>query len=273
MKLLGQPVADTWLAETRQRVAGLPRQPKLAIVQVGEDPGSSAYVRRKLSAAEKVGIKARREQLPVDATTETVVAAVRDVADDADGVIVQLPLPSGVERTAVLDAEPVDRDVDGLSTESQKALEKNEKGFVPATPLGILRLLKGQLELKGAKIAILGAGFLVGKPLAQVLKHLGVEVVLLDEYSENVPEQTSAADVLVASAGVPGLVGKEHVRAGQIVIDAGFSFKDGKPVGDVKFDEVEPIVKAVTPVPGGVGPLTVAALLSNVVDAAEKNLG
>lgn len=273
MKLLGQPIADKWLAETRERVASLPRQPKLTIVQVGDDAASTAYVRRKLSAAEKVGIKARRELLPADTVTATVVEAVKRESQDADGVIVQLPLPAGVDRDAVLDAVPVDRDVDGLSSASRAALELGENGFVPATPLGIARLLEGQLELKGATVAILGMGLLVGKPLALLLKHRGAAVVELDKDSTDVPAKTSAADVLVASAGVPGLVGKEHVAAGQVVVDAGFSVIDGKPVGDVKSDEVEPIVKAVTPVPGGVGPLTVAALLSNVVAAAEKHLG
>ena|SRR3990167_4742208 len=271
MKLLGQPIADKWLTEIRERVGALPRRPVLSIIQVGEDPASMAYVRRKLSAAEKVGIRARREQLPADATTAAVVEAVGVASKEADGLIVQLPLPKHIERAQVLDAVPFQQDVDGLSQKSLGALVRQEPGFIPATPLGIIKLLESQIELRGTHVAILGAGLLVGRPLALAVIQRGASVTLLDKDTQDVQEKTKQADILVTSAGVPELVGKEYVRDGQIVVDAGFNVVDGRPVGDVKFSEVEPVVKSITPVPGGVGPLTVAALLSNVTTAAEKN--
>jgi len=273
MKLLGKPIAEQWLTKLAKQVGSLNRAPRLHIVQVGADPGSGIYVKRKLSAAKKIGVDARVILLPAEANTQTVLDAILEAAKQSDGIIVQLPLPPGINQQAVLDAVPSALDVDALSTQSTQRLADNFEGaIVPATPRAIIEILKGVKTIRDLRVAIVGAGVLVGRPLSYALVNEGAKVTPVDIDTPNPTELTKQADVIVSAVGKPGLITAEHVKSGQIVIDAGFNFIDGKVVGDVDAEAVEPIVDQLTPVPGGVGAVTVVALLANVIDATVRRV-
>ena len=272
---------------TFSRMAG--RVPRLVVVLVGEMAASASYVKSKASAAARVGIEADVVRVPATADTEALVelvgALARDEQGPADGILVQLPLPGHVDTQRVLDAVPADRDVDGFHPENAGLLSQGRPRFVPCTAAGVQRMLiDAGVETAGKHAVIIGRSDIVGKPLALLLASRGTggdaTVTICHSRSENLVAICRQADILVAAVGKPGLVTADMVKPGAAVIDVGINriadaaAKGGsRLVGDVDFAPVAEVAGAVSPVPGGVGPLTVAMLLANTLLAAELRIG
>ena len=288
-KALAGRIEDSLRAEveTFSRLEG--RAPRLVVVLVGEMAASASYVKSKASAAARVGIDAEVVRVPATADTEALVALVRALARDeqgpADGILVQLPLPGHVDTQRVLDAVPAERDVDGFHAENAGLLSQGRPRFVPCTAAGVQRMLiDAGVETAGKHAVIIGRSDIVGKPLALLLASRGTggdaTVTICHSRSENLAAICRQADILVAAVGKPGLVTAEMVKPGATVIDVGINriadaaAKGGsRLVGDVDFASVAGVAGAISPVPGGVGPLTVAMLLANTLLAAELRLG
>jgi methylenetetrahydrofolate dehydrogenase (NADP+)/methenyltetrahydrofolate cyclohydrolase len=272
---------------TFSRMAG--RVPRLVVVLVGEMAASASYVKSKASAAARVGIEADVVRVPATADTEALVelvgALARDEQGPADGILVQLPLPGHVDTQRVLDAVPADRDVDGFHPENAGLLSQGRPRFVPCTAAGVQRMLiDAGVETEGKHAVIIGRSDIVGKPLALLLSSRGTggdaTVTICHSRSENLAAICRQADILVAAVGKPGLVTADMVKPGAAVIDVGINriadptAKGGsRLVGDVDFAPVAEVAGAISPVPGGVGPLTVAMLLANTLLAAELRIG
>ena len=272
---------------TFSRMAG--RVPRLVVVLVGEMAASASYVKSKASAAARVGIEADVVRVPATADTEALVelvgALARDEQGPADGILVQLPLPGHVDTQRVLDAVPADRDVDGFHPENAGLLSQGRPRFVPCTAAGVQRMLiDAGVETAGKHVVIIGRSDIVGKPLALLLASRGTggdaTVTICHSRSENLAAICRQADILVAAVGKPGLVTADMVKPGAAVIDVGINriadaaAKGGsRLVGDVDFAPVAEVAGAISPVPGGVGPLTVAMLLANTLLAAELRIG
>lgn len=247
--------------------------PGLATVLVGDDPASGVYVARKRKLAAQVGIADLHRHLPANATESEIAATLDQLANDdaVSGILLQLPLPGRMDSGQLIERIPASKDVDGLTTTSAGLLSRGQTGLRPCTPSGVMRLLSETgIELEGRNAVVVGRSELVGRPMAQLLLQEHATVTIAHSRTRNLAHVTRQADVLIAAAGVPGLIGQEHIAWGAAVIDVGIHRTDGGIVGDVRFDEVVGVAGAITPVPGGVGPMTIAMLLSNTMDAAEK---
>ena len=245
----------------------------LATVLVGDDRPSQIYVRSKHTKAEEAGMTSKHAGLPPTATQADVEAAVRAFADDAEvhGILVQLPLPAGLDEEAVLDLVPVEKDVDGLTEASMGRLLRGREGHLPCTPKGVLRLLERYgIGTSGKKAVVIGRSSLVGLPLAVLLARKGTDatVTLAHSRTKNLVDVCREADILVGAAGIAGLITADHVKRGATVIDVGVSRTETGIVGDVDFAAVQAIAGAITPMPGGTGPMTIACLLENTLAAA-----
>jgi len=286
-------------AGVRELLAAGGRPPGLAAVLAGDDPASRLYVETKEKAAAEVGIRSRTVRLPADAGEAQLLAAVEALnRDDAiDGILVQLPLPAGIDERRVLDRVDPAKDVDGFHPVSVGRLWLGRSGFVPATPRGVLELLRrSAVPLAGRHAVVVGRSDIVGKPLAALLLREHCTVTVCHSRTRDLAAVTRAADLLVAAVGRPALLGPEHVREGAVVVDVGINRIDDPAeverlfpgdaerreqlarrghvvVGDVDYARVAPLAAAITPVPGGVGPLTVAMLLANTLDAARARRG
>jgi len=262
------------------------RPPRLVVVLAGDLAASSSYVKSKAAAAARVGIDAEVIRVPATADTGELVGLVQAIARDehgaADGILVQLPLPPQVDAVAVLDAVPPDRDVDGFHPENAGLLAQGRPRFIPCTAAGVQRMLiDAGIETAGRHAVIIGRSDIVGKPLAMLLAARSpagtnggdATVTICHSRSADLPAITRQADILVAAVGRPGLVTAEMVKPGAAVVDVGINRVAGKLVGDVDFAAVCGVAGWISPVPGGVGPLTVAVLLCNTVLAAELRLG
>ena len=253
--------------------------PGLAAVLVGEDPASQVYVGMKHRDCVSVGMHSRQEQLPADTSQDELEALVDDInADDAiDGLLVQLPLPDGLDERRVQRRIAPDKDVDALHPITAGQLAIGEPTFLSCTPYGVLELLaEADVDLSGAEVVVVGRSNLVGRPLATILglKGRDATVTLAHSRTRDLAEVTRRADVVVAAAGRQGLVTAEMVRPGAVVIDVGTNrAEDGSLVGDVDYDGVAEVAGAITPVPGGVGPMTRAMLLQNTLEAAKARHG
>ncbi|MCI2419258.1 bifunctional methylenetetrahydrofolate dehydrogenase/methenyltetrahydrofolate cyclohydrolase FolD [Saccharopolyspora sp. K220] len=272
----GRRVADTVRNETARRAAAFRertgRAPGLATVLVGEDPASRVYVANKRRSAAAVGIADFHRHLDEASSRVEVAAVLAELADDPDvsGILLQLPLPGGIDPSDLIELIPVAKDVDGLTTASQGLLARNRPGLRPCTPSGVIRLLQdAEVPLAGAEAVVVGRSELVGRPMAQLLLQEDATVTMAHSRTRNLAEVTRRADVLIAAAGVPGLIGSEHVKAGATVVDVGIHRGESGLVGDVRADDVRQVARRLTPVPGGVGPMTIAMLLANTVTAAE----
>jgi methylenetetrahydrofolate dehydrogenase (NADP+)/methenyltetrahydrofolate cyclohydrolase len=269
----GKTVAETVKAEVAAGVGALGRTPGLATILVGDDPASHSYVRGKRRDAEAVGIRSIHHELPATATRAEVLDLVMALNhdDEVDGILVQLPLPGDLDgETTVEHIDPA-KDVDGLHPTNLGRLVLGRPGLRPCTPSGVLRMLEFyRITVAGARVVVVGRSFLVGRPLALMLSEKGVDatVSIAHSRSGDLIPVTTTADILVAAAGVPGLITSAHVRPGATVIDVGVNRSESGLVGDVDFESVVEIAGAVTPVPGGVGPMTRAMLLANTVAAA-----
>lgn len=255
--------------------------PALAVVLVGEDPASVSYVTAKERALEQAGMASQDIRLPID-TSETELLAIIDSLNkntDIHGILVQLPVPKHIDESKLIRAIDPSKDVDGFHPVSVGAMLLGERGFLPCTPHGVLVMLKTmQVRTQGAHAVVIGRSNIVGKPLANLLtrKEVNATLTVCHTGTKNVAEYTRQADILIAAAGSPGLVTAQMVKPGAVVIDVGVNrvedatAKRGyRLVGDVDFNGVKEIASMITPVPGGVGPMTIAMLLQNVVDAAE----
>jgi methylenetetrahydrofolate dehydrogenase (NADP+)/methenyltetrahydrofolate cyclohydrolase len=270
----GTTVAQAVKDEVAEALTTLGYVPGLATVLVGDDPASHTYVRGKRRDAEQVGIKSIHHELTASISQHDLISIIESLNDDddVDGILVQLPLPGDLDgETAVEAIDPV-KDVDGLHPFNLGKLMLGEPGLRPCTPSGVLRILEHYgIETIGTRAVIVGRSFLVGRPLAMMLSEKGTDstVSIAHSRSDDLEGLCREADILVAAAGVPGLIGADHVAPGATVIDVGVNRTDEGLVGDVDFDAVVGIAGAITPVPGGVGPMTRAMLLANTLRAAE----
>ncbi|HCC19985.1 MAG TPA: bifunctional methylenetetrahydrofolate dehydrogenase/methenyltetrahydrofolate cyclohydrolase FolD [Verrucomicrobiales bacterium] len=281
----GKAVAEKVLAECGQQIERLKNQgviPGLAVVLVGEDPASKVYVGSKVRKCAELGLHSRKIELPVDATQEDVLTVVKELnADDQiHGILVQSPPPPQIDEDAIVRAIDPAKDVDGFHPENVAKLAlEDSSGFVPCTPAGCMRLLKeAGVETSGAEAVVLGRSMIVGKPMALLLmsKEGNATVTVAHSRTKELADVCRRADIIVAAIGRPGFVTADMVKEGAAVIDVGINRVDDdsakrgyRIVGDVDYDAVAPKCSAITPVPGGVGPMTIAMLISNTVKAAE----
>jgi methylenetetrahydrofolate dehydrogenase (NADP+)/methenyltetrahydrofolate cyclohydrolase len=275
----GKAVAAAVRGEVRERVQALRQAtgkvPGLAAVLVGEDPASVTYVRSKVKACGEVGIASRQLRPPADVPQADLLALIRDLnADPAvHGILVQLPLPTPLDERAVLESVAPEKDVDGFTFGNVGRLVENQPRFVPCTPAGILELLdREQVALQGRRAVVVGRSEIVGKPVALLLLHRHATVTICHSRTADLAAETRRADVLIAAAGRPRLIRGEMLKPGAVVIDVGINRVEGRLVGDVDFDSAAEVASAITPVPGGVGPMTVAMLLRNTLHAFEQTL-
>jgi methylenetetrahydrofolate dehydrogenase (NADP+)/methenyltetrahydrofolate cyclohydrolase len=276
--LSGTEVAAVVRAEVAADVAELGRRGRtvgLATLMVGDDPASAVYVRGKHRAADAVGMRSINVHLEASASQADVEAAVAGLNADpsVDGMIVQLPLPDGLDATGALEAIDPAKDADGLHPYNLGRLLLDLPGPRPATPRGVMRLLDHYgVAIAGKLAVVLGRSFLVGRPLALMLSAKGVDATVVQAHSRtpDLAELTRRADILVVAVGSPRLVTADYVKPGAVVVDVGITRTPGGLVGDVDQDSVAAVAGALTPVPGGVGPMTIAALLANTVEAAQR---
>jgi methylenetetrahydrofolate dehydrogenase (NADP+)/methenyltetrahydrofolate cyclohydrolase len=285
----GRAIAEKVYAELRTEIAELNkdgRTPGLAVVLVGDNPASRAYVRSKDKMCRDLGLHSLKLELPAETTQEELLARVEGLNRDPaiHGILVQSPPPKHIDEVAILRAIDPAKDVDGFHPANVAKLALgDESGFVPCTPLGCQRLLvESGVEIAGAHVVVLGRSMIVGKPLALLLMRKGrggdATVTVVHSRSKRLAEITRSADILIAAIGQPQFVRAEHVRDGAVVIDVGINRVDDptmergyRLVGDVAFDEVSKKAAAITPVPGGVGPMTIAMLMANTVRACRQS--
>jgi methylenetetrahydrofolate dehydrogenase (NADP+)/methenyltetrahydrofolate cyclohydrolase len=276
----GKKLAETVRAEVKEKVAAFVAQrgrpPGLDVVLVGEDPASVTYTRNKEKASAEVGMRGKLHRLPADTTEAALVALVKTLNADAatDGILVQLPLPKHIREEVVLDGIDPRKDVDGFlpMNAGLVATGRFERALVSCTPRGIMKLIDlAGAKLEGARAVVVGRSNIVGKPVAQLLLAANATVTIAHSRTRDLPGVCREADVLVVAVGNPRLVKGDWVKPGAVVIDVGTNRVDGKLVGDVAFDEASAAASAITPVPGGVGPMTIACLLENTLIAASRN--
>jgi methylenetetrahydrofolate dehydrogenase (NADP+) / methenyltetrahydrofolate cyclohydrolase len=271
----GKAVAARVRERVAEEVARLPTPPGLATVLVGDDPGSAIYVRMKREDSAQVGIESFDHDLGADVSQADLEDLIRSLNADerVHGILLQLPLPGQLDQDALISLIDPAKDVDGLTPVNAGLLLQDRDGLVPCTPQGVMELLReAGAELEGAHAVVLGRSILVGKPMAQLLLAANATVTHCHSRTRDLPAVCRAADLLVAAVGSPRLVTADMVRECAIVIDVGTSRVDGQLVGDVDFDSVREVAGAITPVPGGVGPMTRAMLLSNTVEAGRRLL-
>ena len=274
----GKAISANLLERLRQRIAqrgakGL-RAPCLAVVLVGGDPASTIYVRKKRETCESLGMRSLAHNLPANAPQETLLALIDSLnaAPDVDGILVQLPLPAHLDSTLVIERIDPAKDVDGFHPYNVGRLAQRIPMLRPCTPKGVMTMLESmKIDLKGMNAVVVGASNIVGRPMALELLLAGCTVTVCHRFTRNLPELVSTADILVAAAGKPGLVKGEWIRKGAIVIDVGINrLESGKICGDVEYEIASQRAGWITPVPGGVGPMTVATLMENTLDALER---
>ena len=268
----GKKLAEITRAALAEKIATLNFRPGLAVVLVGDDPASAVYVRNKDHAAQGVGIAARTIRLPATTQQAELLAVVAQLNADPeiDGILVQLPLPRGLDTQAVIRAIDPAKDVDGLTPTNAGLLAAGQPGLVPCTPLGVMKLLDyAGVTLRGTRALVLGRSVLVGKPVAALLTAADATVTVAHSGTRDLGVECRRAEVIVAAVGRPEIVRADWVSNGAVVIDVGINrLPDGRLVGDVATVDVAEIASAITPVPGGVGPMTIACLLENTLTAA-----
>lgn len=266
----GRAVRDELLANLKKEIESLKEQgvqPGLAVVLVGDDPASRQYVGMKAKKSKEIGMYSEVHTLPASTTQEELLALVDrlNASDNIHGILVQLPLPAHIEEKAVIDAISVEKDVDGFHPISVGNMAIGDDCLLPCTPAGIIELIKRTgTEIAGKHAVVVGRSNIVGKPVALLLLRENATVSICHSKTANMKEMTRQADILVVAAGRPGLIPGDYVKPGAVVIDV------GTPVGDVQYEDAAKVASAITPVPGGVGPMTIAMLMSNTVKAAKQ---
>ena len=270
----GKQISKDIKEELKADVASLAAQGRkccLAVIQVGNDPASSVYVGNKKKACAYVGIESLAYELPEETTEEELLTIIDKLNKDANvhGILCQLPLPKHINEDHVIKAISPKKDVDGFHPQNVGALVIGEKGFVSCTPAGIIQLLKrSNIEMDGKHCVVVGRSNIVGKPMSLLMLRENATVTICHSHTKNLKEICKEADILIVAIGKPQFIDKEYVKDGAVVIDVGIHRdENNKLCGDVKYDEVEPIASYITPVPGGVGPMTIAMLMHNCVEA------
>jgi methylenetetrahydrofolate dehydrogenase (NADP+) / methenyltetrahydrofolate cyclohydrolase len=260
--------------ERVERLAALGVQPGLVVVLVGDNPASEVYVRNKVNACAQIGMHSEKITYPKDADPATVLAKIAELNANPriHGILVQLPLPPQFDEDTVLEAIAAEKDVDGFHAENVGALMQGNPRFIPCTPYGVMKMLeKSGVKLQGAEAVVIGRSNIVGKPMAMLLLHAGCTVTVCHSRTQDLAFHTRRADILVAAIGKPRFVTADLVKPGAVVVDVGINrLPDGKLCGDVDFAGVKDVASWVTPVPGGVGPMTITMLLANTLEAAER---
>ncbi len=272
-KKISQQIKD----ELKERAAVLRAQGKtgaLAVIQVGADPASCVYVRNKKNACAYIGIESLAYELPEDTKEEELLKLIEELnqKEQVKGILVQLPLPKHICEDKVIQAISPKKDVDGFHPQSVGAMTIGEPGFLPCTPAGIIELIKRSgIEIAGKHCVIIGRSNIVGKPMSLLLLRENGTVTITHSKTKNLPELCKQADILIVAMGKPRFIGAEYVKEKAVIIDVGIHRdENNKLCGDVIFEEAEPIASAITPVPGGVGPMTIAMLMSNCVQSIEE---
>ena len=276
----GKAIAAKIKEEQKQRVLRLQQQhgvrPGLAVILVGNDPASQVYVRNKVTACKLVGIRSELVELPATATQDQLLSRIDALNTDPTihGILVQLPLPAQIDVHSVLERIDFHKDVDGFHLYNVGGLVTGNTVFPPCTPYGVQKILEHEnIPVEGRNVVVVGASNIVGKPMALMLMQQEATVCICHKKTRDLGMFTMLADILVVAAGVPGLIVPQMVRTGAVVIDVGINrLADGRIVGDVEFEGVREKASAITPVPGGVGPMTIAMLLYNTVQSAERSV-
>lgn len=266
----GKGIADKIYEELKEEVNSLREKPGLAVVLVGDEPASIVYVRNKEKACKRLGLNYKLLKFPQSVDRDELISNIETLNKDKEvnGIIVQMPLPEHLDAFDIVSSIDPLKDVDGLHPDNLGRLLSGKPRIIPCTPLGIIELLKREnIDIKGKNAVIVGRSNLVGKPLFHLLLSLEATVTVCHSKTSDLKRETSRADILVCAVGVPRLITVDMVKEGAIVIDVGINRVDDKLIGDVDFEEVKHIAGAITPVPGGVGPMTVAMLMKNVITA------
>ncbi len=262
------------LAERAALLAARGVTPCLAVILVGVDPASNVYVRNKVNACEKAGMRSLKDVYPADVDPAVVFGRIAELNADpgVHGILVQLPLPKQFDSEMVLEAISPEKDIDGFHAENVGALMQGRPRFIPCTPYGVMEMLKSRhVSLKGAEAVIVGRSNIVGKPMAMLLLAAGCTVTICHSQTRDLGFHTRRADILVAAVGRPKMITGAMIKSGATVIDVGINrLPDGKLCGDVDFESAREVAGIITPVPGGVGPMTITMLLANTIEAAER---
>ena len=268
-KALAKELEERLANLIRRGSAQAGRPPGLAVLRVGDDPASAVYVANKKKACARVGVESFGAHLPASSEPDTVLDAISELNADerVDGILLQLPLPAGLDETPLLAAIDPEKDADGLHTLNLGRLLKGEPGPRSCTPAGVMAMLRSQgIDPSGKRAVVVGRSILVGQPMALMLQAANATVTVAHSRTSDLPALTRQADILVVAAGRPEMIGAEHVAPGAVVVDVGIHRRpEGGLCGDVNAAELEPLVAALSPVPGGVGPMTVTMLLVNTV--------
>lgn len=274
----GKKISAEIKEEVKNQAALLAAQGRtvtLAVVQVGTDPASTVYVGNKKKACEYVGFHSLSYELPEETTEEKLLSLIEELntSPEVDGILVQLPLPKHIEENKVIQAISPEKDVDGFHVQNVGRLNVGEPGFVSCTPAGVIQLLKRSgIEIDGRECVVIGRSNIVGKPMAALLLQENGTVTVCHSHTKRLKEITGRADILVAAIGKPGFITAEYVKPGAVVIDVGIHRNENnKLCGDVDYASVEPVASAITPVPGGVGPMTIAMLMVNCLECAKRS--
>jgi methylenetetrahydrofolate dehydrogenase (NADP+)/methenyltetrahydrofolate cyclohydrolase len=273
----GNALAKKIRLEIASRTAALVKKgikPGLAVLLVGDDPASQVYVRNKVKACEEAGMHSLLERLPADLTEDALLKRIHELNMDPSihGILVQLPLPKHLNSHIVIESIAPEKDVDGFHVANAGALMIGAPIFRPCTPYGCMKMLESiDYPIRGARAVIVGASNIVGKPMAMLLLQAGATVTICNSKTKDLSAHTKEADILVVATGRPKMITADMVKPGAVVIDVGINrMDDGKLCGDVDFDSVKTVASAITPVPGGVGPMTITMLLLNTLEAAER---
>lgn len=268
----GKKTAQKIRAELKLEIQNLKIKPELRVILVGNNPASQIYVKNKEKYASEVGIKSETIRLPEDITEEKLLKQIKKLNKDKhiNGILVQLPLPSHINEFSVINAIAPEKDVDGFTIYNKGLLSIGKPALTPCTPLGIIELLKQyKIKIASKNTVVIGRSNIVGKPMAQLLLNEDATVTICHSKTKNLAEMTANADILISAVGKPKFIGKKYVKKDATVIDVAMNrdTKNNRWVGDVDFDNVSKVAKFITPVPGGVGPMTIAMLLKNTVQA------
>ena len=271
IRIDGKQISAQIKDELKERVEKEKLEVTLAVIQVGNDPASTVYVGNKKKACEYIGIRSLAYELPEETPEEELLQLIKELndRDDVNGILVQLPLPAHMDEDKVIQTISPKKDVDGFHPQSVGALSIGQPGFVSCTPAGVIQLLKRTgVEIDGKECVIVGRSNIVGKPMALLMLRENATVTVCHSHTKDLKEVTKRADILIVAIGKPKFITKEYVKDGAVVIDVGIHRgADDKLCGDVDYDDVAPITYAITPVPGGVGPMTIAMLMNNCVEA------
>ncbi|NOL51541.1 bifunctional methylenetetrahydrofolate dehydrogenase/methenyltetrahydrofolate cyclohydrolase FolD [Pelistega suis] len=273
----GKALANQIKEELAQRIQTLKNKgviPALTVILVGDDPASAVYVNSKHNTFTQLGLKSDVLRFPAETSQEELLAKIRELNNDKTlhGILVQLPLPKHIDTNTVIDTISPEKDVDGFHVSNAGALMTGNPRFIPCTPYGVIKMLESQnVNLKGAEAVVVGASNIVGKPMALLLQKEGATVTICNSKTKDLTSHTKRADILVVATGRPEMVTGDMIKPGAVVIDVGINRgADGKLKGDVEYASAAQVASAITPVPGGVGPMTIVMLLVNTIEAAER---